>query len=196
MRAANFTLNALKCSFFQHKIKYLGHVISENSIEIDPERTKAIVNLPPPQDVKALRRLIGMIQFCHKFVDHLNVILAPLYDLLKEKQKFVWSRDCQSAFDALKVILSSPPVLYSPTVADTFTLETDASDVGLGGCLKVKKNDKTHIVGYCNKKFVDNEAGWNIVEKEAFAIVYSVRHFHQFLAGRRFVIRCDNRVVC
>ena len=113
VRAANFTLNALKCSFFKRKIKYLGHVISEHSIELDPERTKSIVNLPAPQDTKALRRFIGMVQFCHKFVDHLNVILAPLYDLLKNKRKFVWSVECQNAFDELKVILTSPPVLYS-----------------------------------------------------------------------------------
>ena len=66
------------------KIKYLGH-ISEHSIELDPEGTQAIVNLPPPQDTKGLQRFIGMVQFCHKFIKHLNVVLAPLYDLLKNK---------------------------------------------------------------------------------------------------------------
>ena len=196
VRAANFTLNALKCSLFQRKIKYLGHMISEHSIELDPERTQAIVNLPPPQDTKGLRRFIGMVQFCHKFIKHLNVVLAPLYDLLKNKQKFVWSIPCQNAFDKLKKILSTPPVLYSPTTSDKFILETDASDIGLGGCLKAKNGNGSFIVGYCSKKFVDNESGWNIVEKEAFAIVYSVKHFHHFLAGQQFTIRCDNRVVC
>ena len=196
VRAANLTLNALKCSFFQRKIKYLGHVISEHSIETDPDRMKAVVDLPPPTDVKSLRRFIGMVQFCSKFVDHLNVILAPLYDLLKSKTKFVWSSACQQSFDRLKTIMSSPPVLYSPTVQDTFILETDASVVGLGGVLKARNSRGTFVVGYCSKKFIDHEVNWNIVEKEAYSILHNVKHFHHYLAGRPFKIRCDNRVVC
>ena len=196
VRAAKFTLNALKCSFFQRKIKYLGHLISEQSIEVDPDRVKSVLNLPAPQDAKGLRRFIGMLQFSHKFVSHLNVLSAPLYDLLKNKRAYVWSEKCQHSFEKLKLVLSSPPVLYSPSTTDSFTLETDASDIGLGGCLKASNSRGTFIVGYCSKKFVDNEVGWNIVEKEGFAILYGVRYFHHYLAGRRFTVNCDNRVNC
>ncbi len=195
VKRAKFTLNALKCSFFQRKIKYLGHVISEHSIEVDPDRVKAMTNLPPPQDVKSVRRFIGMVQFCHKFVKDLNIILAPMYDLLKNNTRFVWSSECQAAFEKMKTILCQPPVLYSPSSHDKFVLDTDASDIGLGGCLKAVNNNGTFIVGYCSKKFVDHEIGWNIVEKEAFAILHNIRHFHHFLAGGKFTIRCDNRVV-
>ncbi len=196
VRTANFTLNALKCSFFQQRIKYLGHIISEHSIEIDPDRIKAIINLPPPTDVRSVRRFIGMVQFCSKFMNHLNVILAPLYDLLKNKSKFIWSPHCQKSFEKLKSIMSTPPVLHSPTKSDKFILETDASVVGLGGCLKAVNDEGTHVVGYCSKKFVDNEISWNIVKKEAFAIIHNVKHFHHYLIGNPFTIRCDNRIVC
>ena len=183
----------MKCSFFQTKI---GHVISEHNIEIDPSRVECISNLPPPKDVKSLRRLIGMVQFCHKFVKDLNTILAPLFKLLKKGAPFCWDPNCQAAFVKLKSILSSPPALYSPVIGDRFILETDASDVGLGACLKACNGKGTFIVGYCSKKFVDNEVGWSIVEKEGFAILYGIRHFHHYLAGQRFTINCDNRVVC
>ena len=183
--------------FFIKSIKYLGHVISERKIQVDPDRIKAIVNLPAPTDVKGLRRFIGMVQFCHKFVKNLNTILAPLYDLLKNNRKFVWSGVCQNNFDKLKHILTSAPILYSPTADDRFILESDASDIGLGGCLKaLDGNGNEVIVGYCSKKFVNNEISWNIVEKEAFAILHNVRNFHHYLIGRPFTIRCDNRVVC
>ena len=195
VRAAELTLNVLKCSFFQRKINYLGHVISEHSIQVDPERIKAITTLPAPQNTKSLRRFIGMVQFCHKFVDHLNVILAPLYDLLKGNKVFAWTPACQSSFDKLKSIMCSPPVLYSPSRTDKLILETDASDIGLGGCLKAVNGKRTFIVGYCSKKFVQNEIGWNIVEKEGFSILFGVRHFHHYLVGCQFTIRCDNRVV-
>ena len=115
---------------------------------------------------------------------------------MKSKTKFIWSPACQKSFEKLKSIMSSPPVLYSPTIEDRFILETDASNVGLGGVLKATNNRGTYVIGYCSKKFVDNEINWNIVEKEAYAIIHNVKHFHHYLAGRRFTIRCDNRVVC
>ena len=124
------------------------------------------------------------------------MILAPLYDLLKNKNKFIWSSDCQKSFKKLKLIMSSPPVLYSPTIMDKFVLDTDASEVGLGGCLRAINEHGTFVIGYCSKKFVDNEVGWNIVEKEAYAIIHNVKHFHHYLTGRSFTIRCDNRIVC
>ena len=196
VRKAKFTLNALKCSFFQKNINYLGHLISEHIIHIDPNRIKAIIHLSAPSDVKTLRSFIGMVQFCHRFIHNLNVILAPLYDLLKDKQPFVWSTDCQVAFDDLKSILSSPPVLYTPSKKDKFVFESDASDIGLGGCLKATNEAGEFVVGYCSKKFVNSELNWHIVEKETFAIMYGVRYFHHYLVGQQFTVRCDNRIVC
>ena len=165
IRKARFTLNALKCSFFQTSIKNLGHVKSEHSISIDPSRCDAIVNLPVPSDVKSLRSFIGMVQFCHRFMHNLNIILAPLYDLLKDKQPFLCTSTCQIAFDKLKSVLSSPPVPYSPSKGDIFVLENDASDVGVGCSLKAINKHGEFIVGYCSKKFVNSEIRWNIVEK-------------------------------
>ena len=195
VKRAKFTLNALKCSFFQTEIKYLGHVISADSIALDPTRISAIVSLQPPNNVKALRSFIGMVQFCSRFMCNLNVILAPLYELLRDDQPLHWSSQCQSAFDEVKSIFSSPPILYTPSKDEQFILETDASDIGIGGCLKVKKGHDEYIVGFCSKKFTESELKWNIVEKEAFAVVYNVRHFEHFLVGCRFIVRCDNRVV-
>lgn len=196
IREAKFTLNALKCSFFQRSIHYLGHVISENKVQMDPKRTDAILKLPTPCNVRSLRSFIGMVQFCHKFVKDLNIILTPLYKLLQAHQKFIWSNECEAAFQKLKEILSSPPVLYSPSKNDRFILETDASDLGLGGCLKaVSCNNVEHVVGYLSKKFSKSECNWNIVEKETFAITYGVRYFRHFLIGKSFIIRCDNRIV-
>ena len=169
IKKAGFTLNALKCAFFQKSIPYLGHIISENKIQIDPKRIEAITNLPPPTNQKSLRSFIGMVQFCHKFVNNLNVILAPLYNLLKANQVFKWTSECQAVFLKLKSMLCKPPVLCSPTIHDKFIFESDASDVGIGGCLKAVNDNGEFVVGYCSKKF-DAEKNWNIVEKEAYAI--------------------------
>ena len=108
--------------------------------------------LQPPTDTKSLRSFIGMVQFCHRFVKNLNVILAPLYELLKANRIFKWTSNCQTAFVKLQNILCSPPVLYSPTARDKFIFESDASDVGIGGCLKAVNNSGEFVVGYCSKK--------------------------------------------
>ena len=86
IRNTGFTLNILKCSFFQSKIAYLGHIIENGNISIDPARCDSIMSFPRPTDTKSLRRFIGMSQFCNRFISHLNLVLAPLFDLLKKKQ--------------------------------------------------------------------------------------------------------------
>lgn len=96
--------------------------------------------------------------------------------------------------NTLKKIFTSSPVLYSPSKMDKFVLETDASDLGLGDCLKANNSQGTIVVGYCSDKFVINECNWNIVEKKAFSVLYGVRHFHHYLMGCKFVIKCNNRV--
>ena len=195
-RDCGFTLNALKCFFFQTKIKYLGHVIENGKISMDPERIEKIVNFPVPHNVKALRRFTGMAQFCSRFVENFNSRLAPLYALTKKNAPFVWNDSCREAFDYVKRKLTSSPVLQSPRTTDTFILETDASDWGIGGCLKgQRENGDEYVVSYSSAKLQDSEYRWNIVEKEGFAIVQNVDQFRHYLIGKKFVLRTDNRVL-
>ena len=77
-----FTLNDLKCNFFQN-LPYLGHIIDNGTISLDPKRISVIKDFQVPKNVKELRRLIGMTQFCRRFVKNLNIILSPLYDLTR-----------------------------------------------------------------------------------------------------------------
>ena len=131
-----FTLDALKCKFFQTKLPYLGHIIDNGSIRIDPSRIQAIADLPTPQDVKSLRHFLGMAQFCECFISNFSVISAPLHDLTKPNVPYVWSKKCQEAFSTIKDLLATALVLWAPDSRDYFILETDASDKGEGVCLK------------------------------------------------------------
>ena len=197
IRECGYTLNALKCSLFQTKVKYLGHIMENGSIALDPERVSAIVDIPVPQNVKSLRSFIGMAQFCCRFIPHLNAVLTPLSNLLKKNVPFIWSAECQSAFDNVKQALMNPPVLRSPSPADTFVLETDASDCGVGGCLKISSavGSDEAIVGFHSGKFKDQQLRWHIVEKEAYAILDNLEKFKHFLIGKRFILKTDNRVL-
>ena len=197
IRDCNYTLNALKCSFFQTCVKYLGHVIEKGTVKLDPQRVAAIVEIPVPQDVKSLRRFIGMVQYCSRFLPRLNDKLSPLTNLLRKNVSYKWDEECQAAFDYVKEKLMNPPILQSPSTGDTFVLETDASDSGTGGCLKVisATNGQEFIAGYHSGKFKDQQLNWHIVEKEAFAILENLTKFKHYLIGKRFTLKTDNRVL-
>ena len=123
-------------------------------ISLDQKRASIIQNFPIPKKLKELRRFIGMSQFCHRFIKDLNLILAPLYNLTKAKVNFTWSRECQIAFEKVKSLLVKPPVLLSPSDTNNFILETDASDIGIGYCLKISnEKGEEFIVGYGSSKF-------------------------------------------
>ena len=102
-----------------------------------------------------------------------------------------WSPECQTAFDSVKNQLSEPPVLRSLTAVDDFILETDASDTGIGGCLKISSpgDNREFLVGFHSEKFDDQHKRWHIVEKEAYSILQNVETFKHYLIGKRFTLR-------
>ena len=162
---------------------------------IDPDRIKAVTNIPKPNTKKELRSFIGMIQFCGRFIPNLNEQISPLYNLLRKDVTYEWSEQCQNAFDYIKNTLIRPPILKCPKPTDHFILETDASDVGIGACLKIDSVGGEHVVGYHSGKLEDPQCRWHIVEKEAYAILESIEKFRQYLIGKRFTLRTDNRIL-
>ena len=181
---------------FQTGIKYLGNIIEIGKISLDPERTNIIVNFPIPNTVKSLRRFFGMAQFCSWFIPDFNRSLPPLYDLTRQNVPFNWTQKCQNAFDYVKNKLSQKPVLRSPNTSDKFILETDASDRGIGCCLEgITVNGEEFIVSYYSAKLTDTEFRWNIVEKEAYAILKAIEKFRHYLIGKPFILKTDNRVL-
>ena len=197
IRQSGLTLNALKCKFFQTALPYLGHIIDKGQICLDPARIQCIRDFPVPTHAKALKEFLGMSQFCDRFIPNFSVIAAPLHELAKPHSSFSWSSDAQFAFETIKQLLTSAPVLRAPTSDDSFILEVDASDKGEGACLKAcrSSDDKACIVAFASRKFNDTESKWNIVEKEAHAIIFATEKFRHYLLGKPFLLRTDNRVI-
>ena len=132
-RERYFRLN--KFVFKQQKLKYCGHILTSEGILPDPAKVEAITQMPRPRSKTEVRRLLGMINYLGKFLPQLSDVSEPLRNLTKEQNQFIWSKVHQDAFNKLTQLISEPPLLRYYDLEEEVTIETDASDYGLGAVL-------------------------------------------------------------
>jgi hypothetical protein len=113
MRTHQLYLKRSKCSFGEESMAYLGHVISAEGVAMDNDKVLAVVDWPAPRTVRAVRGFLGLAGYYRKFIKGFGTIAAPLTALLK-KDGFLWTDQAATAFEALKVALTTAPVLKLP----------------------------------------------------------------------------------
>lgn len=180
--------NKKKCEFGRGKLGYLGHIISGDGVEVDESKIRAIVDWKVPTTVTELRGFLGLSGYYRKFIKGYGMVAAPLTDLLKKNQ-FQWTDAAHSAFDELKKLLSTTPVLQMPNFSIDFVIETDASGYGLGAVLM--QNEQP--IAYFSRALGLRAKQKSVYEKELMAIVFAVRQWKPYLLGRHFTIRSDQR---
>ena len=191
-RGANLKLNPKKCNLFQREVQYLGHVVSATGIRTDPDKCASVRDWPVPEDKKQLRSFLGLCTYYRRFIRQFATIAAPLHNLTKEGQKFVWDAKCQAAFEMLKKKLISSPVLAYPDPGKPYILDTDASSCGIGGVLSQEINGEERVVAFYSRSLTRPERNYCVTRKELLAMVDATRHFHHYLYGSHFVIRTDH----
>ncbi|XP_026731607.1 uncharacterized protein K02A2.6-like [Trichoplusia ni] len=182
-----------KCEFFMKSISYLGYVISEDGVHTCPNKVKAILDTPAPVNVVELRSFIGMIMYYSKFIKNLSTMLAPLYKLLKVGSKYDWSSQCHSAFQEVKKVLASSEVLMHYSAELPLVLTADASGVGVGAVLSQVTAAGERPVAYASRSLTSAERNYSQIDREALAIIYGIRKYHQYLYGRKFILRTDHK---
>lgn len=192
LRKVNLKLNPVKCNFLQREILYLGHVVSGTGILPDPDKINVIKNYPRPQSADEIKRFVAFANYYRKFIKGFAELAQPLNKLCSKNAKFVWTIDCEQAFQALKLALMSPPVLQYPDFSEgnEFLLQTDASGKAIGSVLC---NRDGRPVAYASRGLNKAEMNYPTIEKELLAIVWSVKHFRPYLYGKRFKIQTDHR---
>jgi len=189
--AAGLKLKPTKCYLLQRKVTFLGHVVSEDGIATDPEKTRLIRDWPVPRNLKELRSYLGLTSYYRKFVKDYSKIAVPLTDLLKKDHRYVWTEDCQQAFDQLKAAFMSPPVLALPRNEGLMILQTDAADRSIGAILSQVQDGHERMVAYAGRTLNRAEQNYCTYRKELLAVVYFTKLFRQYLLGRNFKIRTD-----
>ena len=163
LREANLTLKPSKCHFGVNKVTFLGHILSENGVEVDPAKTEKIETFPIPKSQRELRGFLGLCNYYRKFVKGYSKISAPLNSLLKKTigktfSKTDWTDNCQKAFKTLKNALVTMPILKFPNINKPFILSTDASGTALGYVLGQKdESGKEFVVSYGGRALQPDE---------------------------------------
>lgn len=194
LRDAKLSAKPSKCCFGFDQLEFLGHVVGKGIVSPKQSKVQAIQKFPVPTTKKHVRSFLGTIGFYRKFIPHFSELASPLFDLTRKKgcSKIVWLPVHQKAFDSLKNAIASNPVLRSPDFSKLFYLRTDASDCGVGAVLEQNFEDGRHPILYLSKKLSDTEKRYAVIEKECFAIIWSIKSLRVFLEGRSFVVESDH----
>ena len=199
-------LKASKCEFFKSSVKYLGHVVSENGVETDPDKLKALSDWPVPNNVKKLRSFLGFAGYYRRFIKDYAKIAKPLNDLLighpthkqsnskrKRSVPWQWGETQQKAFDTLKLMLSTPPVLAYTVFKKPFIVHTDASREGLGAVLYQEQNGIERVIAYASRGLRRSERNYPAHKLEFLCLKWAVTEkFHDYLYGNQFLVCTDN----
>ncbi len=193
LREAGLKLKPSKCSLVRQKVAYLGHVVTPNGLETDPEKTRAVSNFPIPSSVTEVRSFLGLASYYRRFVKNFAHIASPLHRASEKGAQFKWTPDCQAAFDQLKHRLTSPPILAFPSFDRCFRVDTDASDNGTGAVLSQLHDGQERVIAYASRVLTKSEKKWPTSEKEALALVWATEQFRPYLYGRKFTLLSDHQ---
>ena len=184
LRENNLFLKAKKCIFEKTKIKYLGMIIEEGRISMDPIKLVGIRKWPVPTTVKQVCSFLGFGNFYQKFISHYSDLAKPLTDLTKKDRKFEWTEGCQQAFDNLKKWFMEEPVLLMPDHNQPFQIESDASKVATGAVLtQLDSNGDRHPVVFLSQTFTNTERWYKIYDWKLLGIIWALKKWQHYLQG-------------
>ena len=193
LNEVNLKINLEKCTWCTSEVKILGHLVSHNQFKMDPKKINAISEWNAPKNVKQTQQFLGLANYYRRFVKDFSKIAAPMFNLLKKDTPFVFNKECEEAFEKLKLALTSSPILRPPDFNREFFLYTDASGYALGAVLGQKDDDgNEYVVAYASRMMKGAEVHYGITEKECLGVIFAVKNFRVYLYGKKFTIVTDH----
>ena len=175
-----------KCQFGQERLEYLGHWISAEGVSTDMGEVSSIFKWPRPQSIRDVRSFLGMAGYYRKFVRNYALIAKPLFHLTKSN-KIAWTAETEDSFHQLKQALASTPVLALLDFTNSFVVETDASNQGIGAVLV----QHGRPIAYYSHGLPRTKVPKSAYEIELFAVVMAVQKWKHYLIHKPFTIRSD-----
>ena len=183
-------VKASKCLFHCPEVTFLGFVISSNGISADPEKVDAVQNFPVPWNLKSVRSFLGLINFYRRFIPDFSKLALPLTKLTKKNAPFIWTDDCQLAFETLRNRLTQDVTLPHIDPDAPFYLATDASDLALGAVLsQPDSSGQIRPVAFYSRKLTGAEINYTVYDKELLGIVEAFKNWRPYLVSSPHTIQ-------
>ena len=192
LQEAGLKLKPSKCVLLKKRVEFLGHIVSEQGVEVDPKKVDKVKEWPVPENLTQVRSFLGLCAYYRRFIPDFSKVAKPLTMLSEKDVSFSWQEPQQKAFEHLKRLLTSTPVLAYPKEGCPYILDTDASNVGIGAVLSQVQNGEERVIAYASKTLNRAQRNYCVTRRELLAIVEFVRYFHHYLYGAPFLVRTDH----
>ena len=199
---AGLRLRPGKCAFAQEEIDYLGYTLSALGVRPNNRKVQAIQEFPRPTSAKAVKSFLGIVNFYRRHVKNMAAIARPLTALTRKDKTtgntviFEWNAECEEAFQTLKTMLMTAPVLIPPDLSKEFFLWTDASARGFGAVLEQKDDTgQPHPVAYASRQTNPAESKYAPTELEVAALIFGVEYFEVYLLGHQVTVYTDHQAL-
>jgi len=192
----NLYVKPEKCVWKVRKIGFLGVIIGPNGIEMEKEKVDGVLSWPEPKNAKDIRKFLGLANYYRRFIKDFAQVARPMNILTRKDVKWQWGEEQQKAFDELKRIFTTKPVLVAPDLDKEFRVEADASNYAIEGVLSMKCSDKLwRPVTFISKSLSNTERNYEIHDKEMLVVVRCLEAWRHFLEGMtmKFEIWMDHK---
>ena len=171
-------------------VNFFGCLYDVNGVHPDPDKVDAVHALPVPTNGTELQEFLGMVTYLSPFILGLSTLTAPLHELLKKDTDFTWNCTYDAAFQDVKDAVISDTTLQYLTLHFLWTIQVDASQVGLGTVLL--QNNKP--IAFCHQSPLQKlKHHYDNIEREVLAVAFGAERFRTYTYGRTFTIESDHK---
>jgi hypothetical protein len=195
-RQYRLTLNPKKCAFGLEEVELVGHTITQDGCSFSQEKRTRVLDFPRPTSQKQLKSFIGLANYFREHVRNLSTKLHPLQMMVtpyKKGSKLSWTGGTKESFDNLREEISRCPALWFLRERASIHVQTDASDIGIGAYIFQKEGEREYPVVFVSKSLTPVQQRWSTIEKEAYAIYYTLKRYEYLLLDRKIRIHTDHK---
>ncbi|CAO2168955.1 unnamed protein product [Urochloa humidicola] len=178
-----------KCEFWLSRVPFLGHILSENGIEVDASKVDDVLNWKQPKNVREVRGFFGLAGYYRRFIENFSKIAKPMTELLKKEVPFKWFDTCEETYQILKTKLTTAPVLAQPDITKSFDVYCDASRIGLG-CVLMQEG---RVIAYASWQLKHHEENYPTHDLELVAVVHALKIWRHYLLRKACNIYTDHQ---
>lgn len=196
LNQVNLTISADKSHIGFKQVVLLGHVYDGSSIYPEQSKITTFTSLTTPTTGKQVESLLGLANYLRDFIPLYSSICAPLEKLRKVRSLGKqWTQECQHAFDTLKAVLASAPILSTPDFTQPFLVGTDASKGGVGAVLYQEIAGTRRYISFASAALSQGQRNYGATRREMLAIIFALKKFRPFLYGNKFTLFTDHRAL-